>query len=111
YPTDGGDKEEEESSGDNADDEDEEASKDDDEDEEEHLVLDESFVVPAVDPVPSAEIQRHFRPITAPEALIATVVAALPSSSPPASPLSPWSSPLPQIPSPPLPLPSPPTYT
>ncbi|GKB87678.1 hypothetical protein Tco_0959950 [Tanacetum coccineum] len=52
------------------------------------------------------------------EALIAVVTAALPSSSPPASPLSPWSSPLLQIPSlplpvpsPPLPLPSPPTYT
>ncbi|GJW78579.1 hypothetical protein Tco_0140261 [Tanacetum coccineum] len=40
--------------------------------------------------------------------LIAAVVAALPSSSPPPSPLSPWSSPLPQIPSPPLPIPSPP---
>ncbi|GJV17305.1 hypothetical protein Tco_1362628 [Tanacetum coccineum] len=52
------------------------------------------------------------------EALIAAVAAALPSSSPPASPLLPWSSPLLQIPSlllpvpsPPLPLPSPPTYT
>ncbi|GJX23319.1 hypothetical protein Tco_0227764 [Tanacetum coccineum] len=65
YPTDGGDKEEEESSGDNADDEDEEeASKDDDEEEEEHLVPAESFVVPAVNPVPSAEIQRHLRPMS-----------------------------------------------
>ncbi|GKG05663.1 hypothetical protein Tco_0325749, partial [Tanacetum coccineum] len=42
------------------------------------------------------------------EALITTVVAVLPSSSPPSSPLIPLSSSLPQIPSLPLPLPSPP---
>ncbi|GKF27267.1 hypothetical protein Tco_0083161 [Tanacetum coccineum] len=48
---------------------------------------------------------------TATEALILTVVAALPLSSPPPSPLTSLSYPLPYIPSPPLPLPSPPTYT
>ncbi|GJT84834.1 putative reverse transcriptase domain-containing protein [Tanacetum coccineum] len=94
------DEDEEESSGDNADDEDEEeASKyEDKEEEEEHLALADSTTLHA--------------------ALIAAVAAALPSSSPPASPLSPWSSPLPHIPSlplhilsPPLPLPSPPTHT
>ncbi|GKF01021.1 hypothetical protein Tco_0027944 [Tanacetum coccineum] len=42
------------------------------------------------------------------DALIAAVVAALPSSLLPPSPLTPLSSLLPQIPSPPLPLPSPP---
>ncbi|GKE49932.1 hypothetical protein Tco_1481190 [Tanacetum coccineum] len=42
------------------------------------------------------------------KALIAAIAAALPSSSPPPTPLSPWSSLLPKIPSPPLPLPSPP---
>ncbi|GJS41093.1 hypothetical protein Tco_0566136 [Tanacetum coccineum] len=42
------------------------------------------------------------------KALIAAVAAALPSSSPPPSLLTPLSSPLPEIPSPPLPLPSPP---
>ncbi|GJX24530.1 hypothetical protein Tco_0230826 [Tanacetum coccineum] len=45
------------------------------------------------------------------EALIAAVVVALPSSSPPPSPLTPLSFPLPHIPSPPLSLPSPPTHT
>ncbi|GJS70862.1 hypothetical protein Tco_0703703 [Tanacetum coccineum] len=53
--------EEEESSGDDANDEDEEeASKDDDEEEEEHLASADSFVVPAVDPVPSAEDTEAF---------------------------------------------------
>nr|GEW62038.1 hypothetical protein [Tanacetum cinerariifolium] len=54
--------------------------------------------------------EEHLTPITvaATTVLIATVATALPSSSPPLSPLNLPSSPLPQIPSPPLPLPSPP---
>ncbi|GKF99657.1 hypothetical protein Tco_0301348, partial [Tanacetum coccineum] len=96
----------------------------------------DSTTVSAIDPVPSTEDTKAFkidesaptpplprprrarisvRPQTpmsaATEALIVAVAAALPLSSPPASPLSPWSSLLLHIPSPPLPLPSPPTHT
>ncbi|GKA06890.1 hypothetical protein Tco_0686114 [Tanacetum coccineum] len=96
YPIDGG-YEEEEFYGDDADDEDgEEASKE----EEEHLASANSSTIPIDDPT-------HMEAAT--EALIAAVAAALPSSSPPDSPLTPLSSPLPQIPSPPLPLPTPPS--
>ncbi|GJS66929.1 zinc finger, CCHC-type containing protein [Tanacetum coccineum] len=65
-------------------------------------------------PVPSPRLRRariYVRSQTpmavATKALIAAVATALPSSSPPPSPLTPLSSPLPQIPSPPLPLPLP----
>nr|GEW08263.1 putative reverse transcriptase domain-containing protein [Tanacetum cinerariifolium] len=106
YPADkGDDEEEEESSRDDADDEDEDEAyeeEDDDEEEDEHLAPADSSTVPIDDHTPMA---------TAIEALIAAVAAALPSSSPPPSPLTPLSSPLPQIPSPPFPLPSPPTHT
>ncbi|GJZ48866.1 hypothetical protein Tco_0603056 [Tanacetum coccineum] len=61
YPADGGDGDNEpsddEDDDDDADDEDEEASKDEDDDkeeEEEHLASTDSFMVPVVDPVPSA---------------------------------------------------------
>ncbi|GKA30754.1 reverse transcriptase domain-containing protein [Tanacetum coccineum] len=136
YPADGGDtKEEKESSKDDADEEDEEEAseeEDDDEEEEDHLALFKSSVVPIDDPVPSVEETKPFetnksaptppspklhearisvQPQTpmaaATEALITAVAAALPSSSPPPSPLTLLSSPLPQIPSPPLPLPAP----
>ncbi|GJY15353.1 hypothetical protein Tco_0385775 [Tanacetum coccineum] len=57
YPADGGDDDDDESSEDDADDEDEEVSKEEDDDEEEveHLAPADSFDVPAIDPVPSAE--------------------------------------------------------
>ncbi|GKD02225.1 hypothetical protein Tco_1177199, partial [Tanacetum coccineum] len=101
------DEDEEESSGDDADDEDEEeASKDEDKEEEEHITPADSTTLPAVDPVPLAKDIEAFETdesAPTPHALITAVAAALPSSSPPASPLSPWSSPLPQIPSLPLP--------
>ncbi|GJR43313.1 putative reverse transcriptase domain-containing protein [Tanacetum coccineum] len=143
YLADGGDDADDKSSDDDDDvDEEEEASKDDDE-EEEHPALADSPVVPVDDLVPSAEDTKAFEidesaptPVPSPrrrrarisvrpqtsissttEALIAAVVAALPSSPPP-SLLTPLSSLLPQIPSPPLhvpspplPLPSPPTHT
>ncbi|GKE27762.1 hypothetical protein Tco_1443146 [Tanacetum coccineum] len=56
YPVDGGD-DDEEPSRDDADDVDEEeaSEEEDDEEEEEHLALADSFDVPTVDPVPSAE--------------------------------------------------------
>nr|GEW93544.1 zf-CCHC domain-containing protein [Tanacetum cinerariifolium] len=99
------------------------------EEEEEHLALADSTTLHAIDPVPSAEDTKAFEtdesaptpPVPSPrlrrarisvrpqtpmsaaiEALIAAVAAALPLSSPPASPLSPWSSLLSHIPSPPL---------
>ncbi|GKE41767.1 hypothetical protein Tco_1469051 [Tanacetum coccineum] len=120
YPADGGDDDD-----------------DEDEEEEEHLALTDSTTLPAVDhgpsaedtevietdestptpPVPSPRLRRariSVRPQTpmsaTTEALIATVIVALPSSPPP-SLLTLLSSPLPQIPSPPLPIPSPPTHT
>ncbi|GKF21774.1 hypothetical protein Tco_0070412 [Tanacetum coccineum] len=134
YPADGGDEEEEEeSSRDDYDEEDEEEApteEDNDEEEEEHLAPADSSTVPIDDLVPSLEVVEPFetnesaptppsprlhrariavRPQTpmaaTTESLI--VAVALPSSSPPPSPLTPLSSPLPQIPSPPLPLPSP----
>ncbi|GKF09196.1 hypothetical protein Tco_0043420 [Tanacetum coccineum] len=140
YPADGGDKvEEEESSGDDADDEDgEEISEEEDDDEEEegHLAPTDSSVVPIDDHVPFAEetepiktdesapilpsprLRRpriSVRPQTpmaaATEALIVAVATALPSSSPPPSPLTLLLFLIPQIPSPPLPLPSPPLPT
>nr|GFA29734.1 hypothetical protein [Tanacetum cinerariifolium] len=123
YPADGGDEEDEESFRDDA----------DDEEEKEHLASADSSTIPIDDPVPSAEETEPFetdesaatppsprlrkariyvRPQTpmaaATKALIAAVAAALPSSSPPPSLLTPLSSLLPQIPSPPLPLPLPP---
>ncbi|GJX47753.1 hypothetical protein Tco_0272943 [Tanacetum coccineum] len=125
-PADGGDDDDDEE-------EEEEESSEDEEEEEEHLAPADSTTLPAIDLVPSAEDTKAFetdesaptppsprlrrarisvRPQTpmaaATEALIVAVAAALPSSSPPPSPLTPLSSPLPQIPSPPLPLPSPP---
>ncbi|GKE86522.1 hypothetical protein Tco_1560264, partial [Tanacetum coccineum] len=113
YPVDGGDDADDESSdNDNDDDEDEdqEASKDDDE-EEEHLAPDDSFDVPDVDPVPSAEDKEAFKTDeSAPTPVLIAEYASAPTlPSPPPSLLSLLSSPLPQIPSPPLPLPSPPT--
>nr|GEV10540.1 putative reverse transcriptase domain-containing protein [Tanacetum cinerariifolium] len=111
---------------------------DDDDEEEGNLALAESTTLHVVDPIPSAEDTEVFEtdesaptpPIPSPrlrkarisirpqtpmlaaiEALIVAVVVALPSSSPPPSPLNLLSSPLPQIPSPPLLLPSPPTHT
>nr|GEY13144.1 hypothetical protein [Tanacetum cinerariifolium] len=123
YPADGGDEEDEESFRDDA----------DDEEEKEHLASVDSSTIPIDDPVPSAEETEPFetnesaptppsprlcrarisiRPQTpmaaATEALIAAVAAALPSSSPPPSLLTPLSSLLQQIPSPPLHLPLPP---
>nr|GEV33400.1 hypothetical protein [Tanacetum cinerariifolium] len=102
YPADGGDDDD-----------------DDDEEEEEHLASADSTTLTTVDPVPLAEDTEAFeieestptppslrlrkamiyiRPQTpmaaATEALIAAVAAALPSSSPPPSPLTPLSSPL-----------------
>ncbi|GKE78605.1 hypothetical protein Tco_1544725, partial [Tanacetum coccineum] len=137
YPADGGDKEEEEeSSRDDADDEDEEEiseEEDDNEEEEGYLASTESSVVPIDDHVPFAEETEPFeidesaptppsprlrrprisiRPQTpmaaTTKALIVAVIAPLPSSSPPLSPLTLLSFLIPQIPSPPLPLPSPP---
>nr|GEX22261.1 reverse transcriptase domain-containing protein [Tanacetum cinerariifolium] len=111
---------------------------DDDEEEEGNLALAESTTLHVVDPIPLAEDTEVFEtdesaptpPIPSPrlrrarisirpqtpmlaaiEALIVAVVVALPSSSPPPSPLTLLPSPLPQIPSPPLLLPSPPTHT
>ncbi|GKC10762.1 hypothetical protein Tco_1007544, partial [Tanacetum coccineum] len=101
YPVDGGDKEEEEeeSSGDDADNEDEEeASKEGNDDEEGEVAPADSSDVPIDDPTPMTADT---------EALIVAIAVALPSSSPPPSPLTPLSSSLPQILSPPLPLPSP----
>ncbi|GKC32769.1 hypothetical protein Tco_1040063, partial [Tanacetum coccineum] len=105
---------------DNGDDDEEE----DDKEKEEHLAPADSTTLPAIDHVPSAEDTEAFeidesasippsprlcrarisvRPqiamSVATEALIIAVAAALPSSSPPASPLTPLSSPLLQIPS------------
>nr|GEZ76952.1 hypothetical protein [Tanacetum cinerariifolium]GFA42021.1 hypothetical protein [Tanacetum cinerariifolium] len=84
-----------ESSDDDDDDDDkddeQEASKDDDEEDEEHLAPADSPDVPAINLSPQLRIQRHLRPITATQALIDTVAAALPSSLTP----SPLSSPLP----------------
>ncbi|GJX42876.1 hypothetical protein Tco_0257866, partial [Tanacetum coccineum] len=93
YPADGGDDDDEDD--DDDDDEKEESSEDDanDEEENERLAPADSFVTPMA---------------TATKVLIAAVAVALPSSSPPPSPLTLLLSPLPQIPSPPLPLPSPP---
>ncbi|GJT20483.1 hypothetical protein Tco_0890420 [Tanacetum coccineum] len=105
YPIDEGDEEEEQSSRDDADDKDEEEAsveEDDDEEEEEHLAPADTFAIPIDDIVPLTPMAA------ATEALITAVVAALPSSSPPLSPLTPLSSLLPQNPSLPLPLPSPP---
>nr|GFB68101.1 hypothetical protein [Tanacetum cinerariifolium] len=106
---------------------------DDDEEDNEHLALANSSTAPIDDPFPSAEETEPFkteesaptppsprlqraripvRPqtpmVATTEALIAAVAVALPSSSPPPSPLTPLSSLLSQIPSSPLPLPSPP---
>ncbi|GKC88103.1 hypothetical protein Tco_1148752, partial [Tanacetum coccineum] len=124
FPADGGD-----------DDDDEEEEE---EEEEEHLASANSTVLHAINLVPLAEDTKEFKtdksaptphvpsprlrrariyvqPQTsmsaATKALIVAVVAALPSSSPPASPLTPLASSLSQIPSPPLPLPSTPTHT
>nr|GEV04356.1 hypothetical protein [Tanacetum cinerariifolium] len=82
YPFDRGDEENEED--------------DDEEEEEEHLALTDSFVLPIDDPTPM---------VASTEALIATVVVALPSSTPPPSPLTSYPSPLPKIPLPPVRLP------
>ncbi|GKF44684.1 hypothetical protein Tco_0131236, partial [Tanacetum coccineum] len=117
YPADGGGKEEEEFSGD---DDEEEASEeeDDDEEEEEHLAPTDSSAIPIDDLIPSVRETEPFetdesaptpprlrrarisvRPqtpmATATKALIVAVAAALPSSSPPPSPLTLLSSPLP----------------
>ncbi|GJW44261.1 hypothetical protein Tco_0073060 [Tanacetum coccineum] len=94
YPADRGD--------DDDDDYDYEDNDEEDKEEEEHLALADSTILPSIDHTPMT---------TATEALILTVVAALPLSSPPPSPLTSLSYPLPYIPSPPLPLPSPPTHT
>ncbi|GJX47235.1 hypothetical protein Tco_0272425 [Tanacetum coccineum] len=135
YPADGGDDDDESYRGDADDEDKEEASEEEDDDEEEeHLALTDSFVVPVVNPVSSAEDTEAFKtdesaptppsprrrragisvrlppPMAASmEARIAEYAIAPTSPSPPLSPLCPLSSPLPQIPSPPLPLPSPPT--
>ncbi|GJW61489.1 putative reverse transcriptase domain-containing protein [Tanacetum coccineum] len=128
YPADGGDD-------DDGEEEEEEESSEDEEEEEEHLAPADSTTLPTIDPVSSAEDTEAFeidesaptppprsprlcrsrisvRPQTrmaaTTEALIATFAAALPSSSPPPSLLTPLSSPLPHIPSPPPPVPSPP---
>ncbi|GJU34309.1 hypothetical protein Tco_1182663 [Tanacetum coccineum] len=103
FPADGGD-----------DDDYEEEEEEQDEEEEEHLALADSTVLHAINLVPSAEDTKEFKTdksAPTPHALIVAVVAALPSSSPRASPLTLLSSSLSQIPSPPLPLPSPPTHT
>nr|GEV27728.1 hypothetical protein [Tanacetum cinerariifolium] len=92
------------------DDEDDNDVEEDDE-EEEHPALADSSSVPVDDHVPSVkDIEAFETDDSAPTpALIAVVVDALPSSSPP-SLLTPLSSLLPQTPSPPLHVPSPPTH-
>ncbi|GJZ60864.1 hypothetical protein Tco_0616680 [Tanacetum coccineum] len=118
YPADRGDD-------DNDDDDDDDEDDEEDEEEEENLASADSTTLPYTDLVPSVEDTKAFKtdesaptptytsptyaeaPLVATEALIATVAAALPSSSPPPSLLTPLSSLLPQIPSPPLPLPLP----
>ncbi|GJU74234.1 putative reverse transcriptase domain-containing protein [Tanacetum coccineum] len=114
-PADGGDEEEESFDDDDDDKEEEETSEEDKDEEEEHLALTDSTTLPDVDPVPSAEdteasetdestptppsprlcrARISVRPQTpmaaATEALIVAVAAALPSSSLPPSPLSPY---------------------
>ncbi|GKE78906.1 hypothetical protein Tco_1545026 [Tanacetum coccineum] len=132
YPANRGDDDDEpydDDDDDDTDDEDEEPFEDEDDDEdEEHLALADSFAIPVVDHVPSAEDTEAFKidevppthvpsprrhttrmsvrpqtPIPLPSEAEAEVerLLALPISSP--SPLSPLSSPIPQIPSPPLP--------
>ncbi|GJV58996.1 hypothetical protein Tco_1465096 [Tanacetum coccineum] len=131
YPADEGDDDDEpyNDDDDDIDDEDEEPFEDEDDDEEEeHLALADSFAIPVVDHVPSAEDTEAFKidevaptpvpsprwhttrmsvrpqtPIPLPSEAEVERLLALPI--PPPSPLSPWSSPLPQIPSPPLPPP------
>nr|GEV46956.1 hypothetical protein [Tanacetum cinerariifolium] len=130
YPANGGDDDDNES----FDDDDDDDVEEDEEEEGEHLALAESFVVLAIDPVPSAEDTEAFAtdesaPTPIPsarcrtarmsirpqipmsntaEALIAEYASTPTPPSPSPSPLSPLSSPLPKIPSPPLPLSSPP---
>ncbi|GKE73566.1 hypothetical protein Tco_1535607, partial [Tanacetum coccineum] len=132
YPIDGGDDDDESSDDDDDDDDDVE----EDEEEEEHLASADSYVVHAIDPVPSAKDTEAFEtdesaptPVPSPrrrttrmsiqaqipmlataEALIAEYASVPTPPSPPPSLLSPLSSPLPQIPSPPLPLTTSPTY-
>ncbi|GJW11063.1 putative reverse transcriptase domain-containing protein [Tanacetum coccineum] len=91
---------------DDDDDEHEAFEDDDEEEEEEHLAPADSSVVPAVNPVSSAEDTEAFKT----DESAPTPYASAPTPpSPPPSLLFPLSSPLLQIPSPPLPLPSPPT--
>ncbi|GKD64032.1 hypothetical protein Tco_1306140, partial [Tanacetum coccineum] len=113
YPADRGDDDDD----DDDKDKDEEASEEDKE-EEKHLASADFTTLLVVDPVPSTKDTEAFEidesTPTSPSPRLRThvaVVAELPSSSPPTSPLTPLSSPLPQIPSRPLPLLSPPTLT
>ncbi|GKA87303.1 putative reverse transcriptase domain-containing protein [Tanacetum coccineum] len=108
YPADGGDNDDDESSDDDDDDDD-----DVEEDEEkEHLAPVDSFIVPIVDPIPSAKDTEAFET----DESAPTHYASKPTPlSPPPSLLTPLSSLLPHIlspllpvSSPPLPLPSPP---
>ncbi|GKD52665.1 hypothetical protein Tco_1281641 [Tanacetum coccineum] len=128
YPADGGDDADDELFDD---DDDDDVEEDEEEEEEEHLASVDSFVVPVVDHVPSAEDTEAFEtddsaptPIPSPRHRLArmfvrhqipmsdtakALITEYDSAPTPPSPLSPLSSPLSQIPSPPLPLPSPPT--
>ncbi|GJX39673.1 hypothetical protein Tco_0252976 [Tanacetum coccineum] len=110
YPADGGDDDDDESSEDDVDDEDEEASKEEDDDEEEveHLAPVDSSVVPAIDPIPSAEDTEVFETDESaptppsPRPRRTRIYVRLQTHIP--------SPPLP-VPSLLLPLPSPPTHT
>ncbi|GJZ16014.1 hypothetical protein Tco_0551691, partial [Tanacetum coccineum] len=127
YPADKGDDDEEgEESSKDDNDEEEEASEDDKDEEEEHLAPADSTILPAIDPVPSAEETKPFEtdearisarpyiPLSpSTKALIVEYASAPTPPLPPPSPLLLLSSPLPRIPSPPLllpPLHTSPTY-
>ncbi|GKD15548.1 hypothetical protein Tco_1199955 [Tanacetum coccineum] len=104
YPIDGGDDDDESS---DDDDDDDDGVEEDEEEEEEHLASADSYIVPAIDPVPSAKDTEAFET----DESAPTPYASAPTPpSPPPSPLSSLSSPLPQIPSPPLPPTTSPIY-
>ncbi|GJV89287.1 hypothetical protein Tco_1533225 [Tanacetum coccineum] len=110
YPADEGDDDDEPTDDDDdTDDKDEEPFEyedDDEEEEEEHLAPADSFVVPIIDHVPSAEDIRGICDLMR-RTCTAKVEILFALHIPPPSPLTSLSSPLPQIPSPHLPPPVP----